>query len=742
MKGRVVAITLLLHFIGIQLAAQDTVRVQLKWWDQFQFAGFYAAQLQGFYKAEGLEVELVPGNGKISPVAEVTSGRAQFGISGSDLLLDYEKGEPVQVLGVIFQHSPYVFMSLPESAIRTPADLVGRKVMVSQTQGWVQLEAMMLREGISPDSVHILPHSWNNNDLITGKTDAISAYSSVEPYQLRAKGYDPVLLYPSTYGIDFYGDVLFTSRRLAQEQPELAERFRRATFKGWSYAMDHEEELVNYLLSLSSVKARGVTRQELLQEAHEMETLMSSNLVEPGHMNSARWEHILSTYKELHLVPESASLDGFLYEPGKSFYDEHEKLVDIAAVSLVSLMVLLMINSVAMRKLVRRKTRQLETEMQEKLKAQTELEKSREMLALAAGAVAIGCWDWNPGTGQLNVDDHWLQLFGYRRDEVQPSAVWFAGQVHPDDLHELNEKSVVLLQEPDYSLSSIHRMRTAAGEWKWVLSNSKGVEKNNDGRFTRIVGITVDMSQVKQKEKELLVLTRELMHTNRELQQFAYVTSHNLRAPVVNIISLLRFINVEQLRPDERDLLSKISTCAYSLHDTLDELNMLLTNAFPAADTANDTVRFSERLALLQNNISEFIRTSGATIEADFSRLPSMPYPQKIFDSILLNLISNAIKYRHPSRQPQIRIRTDEDKTYYILEISDNGLGIDLSRESGRIFRLYQRFHEGIEGKGIGLYLVRSQVEALDGRITVNSSPGTGTVFTVYFNKNRFSGVL
>lgn len=740
-KNRVFSFLSLFFTAGF-LYCQDTITLQLKWLDQFQFAGFYAAQQKGFYEAEGIYVKIIPGRSSISPVDEVTQGRADFGVSGSDLLLDYEKGKPVVVLGVIFQHSPYVFLSLRESNINTPADLVGKKVMVSEVQGWVQLKAMLLKEGISPDSVTILPHSWNNNDLFTGKVDAISAYSSVEPFQLSMAGYPPSMLQPASYGVDFYGDVLFTTEDMVTNHPDLTERFRRASFKGWAYAMEHKAEMVDYILSIPSVSKRGITRELLMNEAAQMDQLMSSSLVEPGHMNPSRWQHILNTYKKLGMVSDSATMDNFIYRKKPSFYESHSHIIRLVAGIVSFLLLLLMFNSVMMRRLVRKKTALLEKEMAEKMRTQTELEKSQEILALAADVAAIGCWDWNPDNGSFIVDDHWLQLFGYKREDTGRTTQWFRDLLHPDDLPEMEDKARSQLSTNFDSFSSVSRFRMKTGEWKWALSNSKVVSKNAEGRITRIVGITVDMDKLKNKEKELYAITRELTHTNKELQQFAYITSHNLRAPVANIISLLRLMPEENLSAETRDLLSKISICTFGLHDTLDELNMILTNVFSSAHEEDSEIDFKTRLAILNNSISEFIRSRDAEIISDFSRVPSMQYPLRVFDSILLNLVTNAIKYRHPKRKPIIHISSREEAGYYVLEISDNGLGIDIEKYQHKLFRLYQRFHEGAEGKGIGLYLVRNQVEAHEGKITVSSEPGTGSTFTVYFRKKRYKKEL
>src|SRR5690606_18337949 len=219
------------------------VSLQLKWRHQFQFAGYYAAQLKGFYKDKGLDVSIIEGSVHRPPVSRVLNGEADFGITGADILFDFVHGKPVVITSVIFQHSPYVFLTLKESKIRFVSDLYKKRVMVSDDQGWVLLKSLFLKEGINIDSIEILRHSWSTKDLIAGKIDALSSYSTVEPYQLMQMGHVVSLVNPRDYGLDFYGDLIFTSESYARENHEIVESFNEATIKGWEYALANKEEI-------------------------------------------------------------------------------------------------------------------------------------------------------------------------------------------------------------------------------------------------------------------------------------------------------------------------------------------------------------------------------------------------------------------------------------------------------------------------------------------------------------------
>ncbi|MDI1267732.1 MAG: ABC transporter substrate-binding protein [Polaromonas sp.] len=269
--------------------APERVTLQLKWLHQFQFAGYYAALAKGFYRDEGLDVTIREGGADRPVIATVLKGDAHYGIGDSDLLIDRINGQPLVALAAIFQHSPYVLMSRADRQIRVPSDLVGARVMLSDGQGSIQLRAVLKREGIDPQRVNILPQTWKLEDLIEGRVDAMSAYATVEPALLRARGVAPAIMRSLDYGVDFYGDILFTTEAQAAKAPERTAAFLRATRKGWEYAFNHEQEIADLITGMKGVRQRGLTRAALLGEAMQMRPLVLPDLVEIGHSTPAGW---------------------------------------------------------------------------------------------------------------------------------------------------------------------------------------------------------------------------------------------------------------------------------------------------------------------------------------------------------------------------------------------------------------------------------------------------------------------
>ncbi|MDO9189843.1 MAG: ABC transporter substrate-binding protein, partial [Sulfurimicrobium sp.] len=158
------------------------VTMQLRWLHQFQFAGYYAALHKGFYREKGLDVTIVAGAPDRRPVEEVMAGRAQYGEANSELLFHYLKGDPLVALAAIFQHSPSVLLTRKDSGIRTPQDLIGKRIMMVGGTEDVDFLAMLANEGVVSHKFEILPSSYDIQDLINGKTDAFNAYLTNEPY--------------------------------------------------------------------------------------------------------------------------------------------------------------------------------------------------------------------------------------------------------------------------------------------------------------------------------------------------------------------------------------------------------------------------------------------------------------------------------------------------------------------------------------------------------------------------------
>ncbi|TGL87516.1 GHKL domain-containing protein [Leptospira congkakensis] len=289
----------------------EKVTLHLKWFHQFQFAGYYAAYEKGYYKDVGLDVEIFESTVGITGIHEkVTRSVGQYGVGSNELIQERYAGKPVVVLAVIFQHSPSVLFFKKTSNIQSIHDLAGKRVMITPRMN--EIVAYLKKEGIEVGDLQLLNHRFTPSDLMQGKVDAYSGYATTQAYDFKKAGFPIVEYSPRVAGIDFYGDNLFTSEAEVREHPERVKVFREASLRGWQYAMSHQEEIVDLIYEKYSKKN---TKERLLFEAKQMTPLIQPVLVEMGYMNPGRWKHINDVYSDLGMLPKNINLKGFIYDP-------------------------------------------------------------------------------------------------------------------------------------------------------------------------------------------------------------------------------------------------------------------------------------------------------------------------------------------------------------------------------------------------------------------------------------------
>ena len=237
------------------------------------------------------------------------AGRAQYGVGASDLALRRAQGKPLVVLAVVLQHSPLVLLARG-SRTQSVHELAGKRIMLMPYE--TELYAYLQREGMPRGGLVELRHSFNPDNLIKGKVDAVSGYSTDEPFLLRKAGLAYSVFSPRAVGIDFYGDTLFTSEAQVNKGRARVDAFRRASLRGWEYAMQHPGEIADLIRSRYSDRH---SREHLLFEAAEMRRLMQPELLEIGYSNPGRWSHIASVYAEVGMLPPGPSLDGLVFDP-------------------------------------------------------------------------------------------------------------------------------------------------------------------------------------------------------------------------------------------------------------------------------------------------------------------------------------------------------------------------------------------------------------------------------------------
>lgn len=293
--------------------ALEDVTLQLKWKHAFQFAGYYAAKEKGFYEEVGLNVNFIQAEPGQNTVDQVVKGIAQFGVSNSSLLKERDLGKPVVMLAVIFQHSPVILLSLEKDMTKGIHSIQHSKAMFEVNSA--EVNAFLKQANIDITKMNLLKHSYNPADLISGKVDIISSYSINEPFFLEEQNLYFKSYSPRSLGIDFYGDNLYTSEKQIKQNPVRVKAFRDASLKGWQYAMNNKEEIIQTILRDYPT---DYSYDFLRFQADKMDDLIQPVLVEMGYFNLERWQHIANIYKNLGMLGEGFHLTDFLYNPSPS----------------------------------------------------------------------------------------------------------------------------------------------------------------------------------------------------------------------------------------------------------------------------------------------------------------------------------------------------------------------------------------------------------------------------------------
>jgi ABC-type nitrate/sulfonate/bicarbonate transport system substrate-binding protein len=280
-------------------AALDSASLQLKWKHQFQFAGYYQALEQGFYRDVGLDVAIREGGPGIDVAEAVAGGKADFGVCTASVLRDWAAARRLVVLAAIFQRSPAVILVARRADISSVSDLRGRTLM--DTPGSDEIAGMLKREGVDYQSMLRVPHEGNPRDLLAGRADAMIAYSTNEPFILEQLGAAYRTFAPAASGIDFYGDNLCTSETEVKARPDRVAAFRAASVKGWAYALANKEATVDLIIRSYSNKK---SREALLFEAEHTEILVGRDAGRIGEQDPARWRSIAATYRQLGLLTD------------------------------------------------------------------------------------------------------------------------------------------------------------------------------------------------------------------------------------------------------------------------------------------------------------------------------------------------------------------------------------------------------------------------------------------------------
>ncbi len=299
---------IILSFFISSLDAKELkhISLQLNWKYQFEFAGFIAAKEKGFYEAEGLDIELKEYTIGMNILDEVVDGKATFGVASSTIIMDYLNEKSIVLISSIFKKSALVIVTQPD--IKTPQELRG-KILMSTTPDITELNFMFESQKIDKNDINIIAHTFNIQDFVNKKVDAMSAYKSDQLYKLDKLGVKYNVLDPTKYGLYSLQDEIFTTSEIYQKDNLLVKRFNRATIKGWEYAFKHKDELVDII---DKKYSHNISKDELRAEANIIENIVFPNRYEIGSIDKAFLQKQFKYLKEKYNPNSTKTFENFL----------------------------------------------------------------------------------------------------------------------------------------------------------------------------------------------------------------------------------------------------------------------------------------------------------------------------------------------------------------------------------------------------------------------------------------------
>lgn len=713
------------------------VTLQLKWFHQFQFAGYYAALHQGFYHDEGLDLTIKPGGPNVHVDDEVLSGRADFGVLASELIEMRASGKPLVLLAVIMQHSTRAIIVRADSGINGPADLIGKQLMINLNED-VEFKAMFAAEGLSYEKLSIISKDRAaNSKFIEGEIDGLNGSIGNQPFIFSKSNIAVKAIRPISYGIDFYGDSLFTSEHYLNDHPVQVEKLRRATLKGWGYALNNIEEIVDLILAEYSP---ANSREHLLFEANAMRELILPDLVEIGHISIHRIERIAQLYVDLGLVPDTNSIQGFIYDLVEN-NTYTRKVIFVFSVILIFASVLgaiLLIFNSRLKKRVAQQTEKLRSSnslLNAVVEGSTDAIflknlKGQYLLANSSSLKAIG------------KAEH--EVLGKDDSELFPAA----------SAMEINVVDSSVLQSGQPLIAEEH-LETSYGDSYWLASKSP--YRDPEGNIIGLIGISRDISDLKKNENEKKELQERLIQAQKmeSIGTLAGGIAHDFNNILGAILGYAEMVQGE----------SPVGT------RTREDIDQVVKASLRAKELVKQILAFSRQTdfeprelqpALIIEEAVKMLRPSLPTtidIQQDIDSEVGVILADPIqIHQILTNLTTNAfhameetggtlsISLKNKELTPVNLISEPDVQPGLFVQITvgDSGSGIAPDIKD-KIFDPYFTSKETGKGTGMGLSIVHGIVNNCGGFISFQSELGEGSTFQVFLpiaEKQEVGGIV
>lgn len=685
----------------------DEVSLQLKYYHQFQFAGYYAADLCGYYHDENLAVdirELKPG---MLVEHELTEGRATF-ITFSPLILErWARGADLFLVAIIHQRNPHVLMVRSDSPYQHLRDLLAlpRERRVAPASGmevdiWIGLSQL----GVDPDA--FFPRRKEPADFarfVAGELDVFPGLISNEPARFRQAGVDvrPITILPRSTVTP--GDTLLCTGQLRRTRPDVVERFRRASLRGWDYALSHPRELIEHILSQRVSAHQQPSRDQLEQEAAITAELIDTDRFPLGAINHDRLESLAGLLRESGLpgrVPGE-----LVYHPETSGRGWLPMIAALVTVGVLALLLLAWMTRRQSRTITRSKTHY------------------QHLLDSADGFVSFRARLGNDGALSFDLASRSLEgILGHPLSWYQESDRRFIDQVRVDDRAALISMLAQVASDPSTPIRlRLHLDHPTLPAGRILMLHAMGMTGD---RGVSIDGVLIDFTREAQAEHERELLQAQLQNAqrNESLGLLASGVAHDFN----NILSAIRGnaeLLTDQVPQSHRHRLDRL----FQAVDRASGLVRQILAYSGRGRVESKPLDLGEELRQIDALIRHALPRNVQTVLSIESNLPPVMFDPAQFQQVAVNLIVNAAEsYNGLSGEVQVVLDRFCERTR--LRVMDRGCGMDQATMA-RIFDPY--FTTKDHGHGLGLAAVQGIIAGVSGSITCESTVGAGTTFTI-----------
>ena len=697
------------------------VSLQLHWKYQFEFAGFIAAREKGFYKDAGLDVELKEYEFGQNIIEDVSLGKSNYGIYNSNILVEYIKKEPIQLISSYFKRSALVLITKPD--IKYPKDLIGKKIMAAGKNDFdLNFNYIFSLQKIKIDDLNLIPHSFDVKDFAEDKVDAMTAFISDQPYKLDKLNIKYNLINPSEYGLFNLQLELFTSDNEVSLNRNRTEAFKKASLKGWEYALNHPQEIIEIILK--KYNTQNLTKEFLENEAIYTDRLILPKMYEIGSIDEMflfKQIDVLYTDVSFTLNEKKQLINDFIFSSTEDLDVKKSEKNYLLLKKAMPFLVIILIIFIFSQLLLKKYNKKLKKEVEYKKKNQELINANQNFFDLLNTAIeAIAIFDENDNLVKLNKSGKLMFNYYFKKNSENKTISDF---IPEDFISEVKDR----LNNKIFEQFEINLLRSDKTIFPGLIA-VKTIQIEN--KIHTIITI-VDLTQIKLQDKFL-----QQQAKLAQMGELLSMIAHQWRQPLTAISAASENLKL-------KTLLNKIDN--NTIHTATNDINKYtsyLSNTindfknFYKTNKSKELTNLNEMAEKSLNIIEDSITFRNIRIIKNLKSTSSIETFMSEVTQVILTLLQNAedILLDKQTQNPYIKINTFEDDEYLYLQVIDNGGGIPQDILD-KIFDPYFSTKHEKNGSGLGLYFAKSIIENnCDALLTVENNQDEA-VFTIRFKK-------